>query len=347
RLPNIVLLFANTLLIGSSFEFARAEILDSSLHSIQITPINIKDIVQNQSGDLYVLSGDLFHSLNDGELWRPLIYQYHPPLSLGLTYANNIVFVRGFKQIAAIENKKISLWSLDEAGEVLSIVYEKDSNYFFAAARKNSDTTYGGIYRGQLDTTVFEWPKLETGNLEPVTLALNNNKQLFAGVPGIGIYRSNDFGLNWYLINASGLNDFSIIELKTDNDNKLYLRTLFSIFTSDDFGNTWTRIIYSGQIIEGLEFDSQNNIYTAEYNRILRSTDKGNTWHQFGESLSYIRSIFVSDNNYLYINTVQGIYRSTSTVSVTNRVHIPINSFALYPNYPNPFNPITNFKFRI
>ena len=134
------------------------------------------------------------------------------------------------------------------------------------------------------------------------------------------IYRTTDGGVNWTYITFS--TDHwtwgTDIEFAPVNPSKIWITTNPVVFTSDDYGTTWTEQVHV-------------------------------------EDMQFLDMIF-TDNNYGWLigrNLIYNIYRTSNggnggIVSVeNNNSNQTVNTFSLEQNYPNPFNSSTKIKFTI
>lgn len=183
-------------------------------------------------------------------------------------------------------------------------------------------------------------------NNQSVYSILNYNNILFAGTIINGIYKSTNNGSNW---NQTSLNNRSVLSFAFMG-TKLFAGTVdYGIFISNDSGNNWIQSSLNNYqtntiLINGEYIFAGTSVYGVHV-----SQDSGNSWIPRNEGLFLgliVRDLHISEN-YIYTASNNGIYRRTlSELTSVKNHNLPVNN-SLFPNYPNPFNPVTNIKFRI
>lgn len=106
-----------------------------------------------------------------------------------------------------------------------------------------------------------------------------------AVIQGEGIFKSNDFGVNWFLLASTALNlDFRFVNriavAAPDSQSRIILAaTGTGIFRSLDGGATWAKV-FNGRTfdVKFRPFDSQRVVAADEHGTLLFSSDAGVTW---------------------------------------------------------------------
>ncbi len=232
-----------------------------------------------------------------------------------------------------------------------------------------------------------------------------NNKYLFAGTWGGGVFRSEDDGSSWYKVGLDGEGvlavltigdtifagssfldengtkvfrsfnngntwDFSYLSYPVTTiysfvykDGKVFTGTDGGLYSSNDFGDTWS-------LEYGATFDSDGNaidtktfevlisyneflITSIMFNSIWISSNNGKNWSQFNEGIFpdwSFSGLAVKDTNLWALRKSFGnAYRRPiqdllTTYLNTEMIILP-SDYILYQNYPNPFNPSTVIKY--
>ncbi|MGM0407210.1 MAG: T9SS type A sorting domain-containing protein [Bacteroidota bacterium] len=150
-----------------------------------------------------------------------------------------------------------------------------------------------------------------------VDIYIQNNGHLFIGSSKYGIYRSDDFGLNWMPVNY-GLPRSDVLSINSNAIGELCAATDGGFYISNDLGLSWiesnTGLLNS--LVRAIAFSPDESIiYAGTSGGVLKSSDAGNTWTRITEGLILhddIISLAVNDNAILFAGSREnGIYRST------------------------------------
>jgi hypothetical protein len=175
------------------------------------------------------------------------------------------------------------------------------------------------------------------------------NDTLFVGTNGAGIYKSVDFGANWFAIN-NGLNGALNFRAMESKGNTLFAGgpTGTGVFRSLDFGANWT--LLSGGLAPGSYrgFASNTQIIAAgSFGRgVFYSTDNGDNWTTINTGLTdlTIFDLELNDNFIIAATNTQGVFRfPLSNLNLSTGIH-DIDTKRVISLFPNPTTNQINLK---
>ncbi len=226
---------------------------------------------------------------------------------------------------------------------------------------------------------IFDLKQNTAGNLfiasrEQVFISTNNgeNWEIIYTSP-----ESKNFSLVPYLDSLLFINSDRIRYDLTNNTYDILSKTVHvitekgivysssnGIHKSSDFGDTWTTVLQSSDILNqglgGVKF----LLFEEEGNKLYAITTKGAVFVSKNEGVSWgvnkemfpllIESSTIGERDKLYLGTsITGLFVNTiplePPIIISNEFETTLRpkSFTLHQNYPNPFNPSTTFSFEL
>jgi hypothetical protein len=170
----------------------------------------------------------------------------------------------------------------------------------------------------------------------------------------LGFMRSSDRGIRWEALSFSNVSirDFavsrsgSLLGIETLHD-KLYRSTdegeSWSLRDSSLDGNSFASIV----------FDEFGRLYAKSSFGVFLSDDEGLHWQNVTANLPFLafsRSLTITADGHLYVGTrAEGVWRTLHKVTDNRDRSDPERSgrFELGKNYPNPFNGTTTISFSV
>lgn len=148
-----------------------------------------------------------------------------------------------------------------------------------------------------------------TGDVRAMVFDSNDNA--FAGIWGLGVYKSTDDGQNWNAMNT-GLSPFGLAvhSLAIDGNDDLYAGTFGGgVYKSTDGAANWNMSDVGYPYVWSVGVDSNMNVYAATYGGgVYKSNDAGDNWFEYNNGLnaSYIYSVIIDANDNVYAATWLG-----------------------------------------
>ncbi len=317
----------------------------SSNKGMKAFPIN--QIICRPDGNIFTASGEIFGSPDKGATWNQI---------------SNL----GDQNIYSIAiNSKHHYFAGSWTGINRSTDFGNTWEHFVVDSYSRSvpfilidtlDHIYTACDNGIFKSTdnAKTWTRLTsgTGVYYTKTLCINSKGFFFTGSTTEGMFRSVDQGERWERINT-GLSTTTIFSLALNHYDHLFAGTNIGMFRSTDEGLTWQEI-NSGRIrthVYSVVVSNNNTIYSGGIGGVFISMDNGNNWSGTNSGLphNYVQSLALDSSDYLYVGLItDGVYRSKNKLTTINNdlSFLPI-TYSLSQNFPNPFNPVTSFQFKI
>jgi photosystem II stability/assembly factor-like uncharacterized protein len=131
---------------------------------------------------------------------------------------------------------------------------------------------------------------------------------LFAGVQGIGVFRSPDFGESWTEL-KNGMKNPIVLSMASQ-DSHTYAGTPWGVLVSEDQGDHWTEPAGGASYALALAVHGDQVFAGTLRAGVWRSADRGKTWAKADAELDqpYV-PVLMSAGKALYAGTAGGVYR--------------------------------------
>jgi photosystem II stability/assembly factor-like uncharacterized protein len=235
------------------------------------------------------------------------------------------------------------------------------------------------LYLGTADGQIFRsgdgartWQRLKPGlekrglSVDHIVIDPRDPRILYAGAWAVardeegGVFKSNDGGEHWKLLDATRKMSVRSLALAPSDSNLLIAGSanddpnLNGVFRSKDAGKNWERISPIGdkeiRNIQSVAIDPRdiNVIYVGTWHLPWKSTDGGASWKQTGykavgmidDSDIFGISVNPANPDLVFVNACSGIYRSASRGEKWAKVPgIPFSARRTYKLLVHPSNP--------
>lgn len=190
----------------------------------------------------------------------------------------------------------------------------------------------------QVSSQSINWEKLNLKLSAPATaFGFDSNNNIYVGIVGWGIYKSNDYGLSWFRFDDLALlNEISCFHIIKDD---VFLTGIsvagdfidlslppLGIYKTTDGGEKWENKLKAVYVFKMFQ-DSNQNIYAYTDNyesRIYFSDDAGENWQRIKSDLPYknFRRVAISRKGTIIVNDEKGdLYNSNNQGESWNLVN--------------------------
>ena len=250
----------------------------------------------------------IFKSTNSGENWFSIDESLGPGrfCSIAVHPQNsNVIYVA--RENTCIEQNTQSEWKSGDMGLISTGIWcvAADSRCVYVS-------TLAGVFKSSDGCKSFSM--ISSGLPPNITIIdVEGPGILYAYSPRNGLYKSEDDGNNWQLLNEE-LDTLKCLEIAPPDT--IYAGTQGNgICRSVDGGRTWETINSGLGNFDVLCFacTRTDDIYvSSKHGGLYKSTDGGDSWRSLGLDGLLVESIIVGHNGVVYADIDNGLYKSIS-----------------------------------
>lgn len=238
--------------------------------------------------------------------------------------------------------------STDNGNDWKNITDQKFSGSVYSFIRNHEGQLFIGTNFGIYTSpdNGISWNENTLFNMPILFMTKGINTSLYAVTDKGSLYSSNDDGGTW---SYTGLTREDIQTIETNKAGDIFLGAYGGVLRSTNGGVSWTDHYVANLYIYSIAFNEAQDVFAGSYNGVYQSRNSGVSWTFIGLNSGIVLDmIFDSQQNMIAGLYQNGVYRSEKPVLDVRLVSNEIpSSTKLFSNYPNPFNPVTNFGFRI
>ncbi len=279
----------------------------------------IETIATGKDGAIYVgtFGGGLFKSKDKGESWRPTNRGLHDK------FISTLFFLEDGKLF--VGTIRAGLFMSEDQGEHWVSVNTglENTDVKTLIVLPSGDLLAGtgkGVYISRDKGAL--WKPFNTGldHTQVRSLVSTKDQTLYAGTQGIGIFKRDPNGKEWYsIVNGfayRGLEERVVRTLLLVRDEVLFAGTMTAgIFRSADGGETWQSASagINNLSIRTLDMDGAGILYAGTGEGVYFSDNEGKRWTLLSEGMENVQvhSLNALRSGDLYVGSSSGLYFGT------------------------------------
>lgn len=199
------------------------------------------------------------------------------------------------------------------------------AGFIWSILVNSNGTIFAGTEHGLYSSSNngVNWSLTSLAGSDVRALAKDNNGNLYAGLFGLGVFKSTNNGATWTMIN-NGLTSLAIHSIVVNQSNEIFVGTLGGgVYSSVDGGTNWNHKPMSYNFVWALASAPNGNLYAGTYgNGVYRSTDNGNSWVKSSSyPANYVYALSVDGNGNLYASSWEaGVFVTNITTNTWQSV---------------------------
>ena len=337
------------------FLFIIARCTESQVWVQKLNGISMWSLTSDIQGSIYAGSSgtvkSIYKSTDSGNNWNAILQNGASNfLSISVDSLNNIYAANvsnGLMKSTDGGNNWTNIPAGVFNGNSVEVVLCGKNGYVYAG------TIGGGIYRSSNYGTSF--PDTAISGVTFVTLVADsyNSNIIYAGASSTtgttGFFKSTNSGLTYngpYNTNTC----WGVVQKSPVNLFMITTTTGYPFSGSTNGGLNWATLCSQPGAMRGMTLDLAGNVYICGNGGVFKSTDNGSSFSNFNFTSSGNQIIRFHNSILAAVTgtTTGGVWIYTDSLLNVKPIsnYIP-GCFALYRNYPNPFNPATKIRFDI
>lgn len=180
-------------------------------------------------------------------------------------------------------------------------------------------------------TTTGQWVQTSFSTSGSITAIAANSAAVFVSTSTEGMAKSTDTGVNWTQVTGEPtVNDIPLSLIM--HGSNLFVGTLFNIFMSSDYGQSWEARrtgIPGFSLSAGLFLLDGTNLFVATGSGVYVSTNLGASWTIANDGLRGNLTAFAVNGSNLFASSDSGVFRSTNSGTTWTRTNLTSRSYSI------------------
>jgi photosystem II stability/assembly factor-like uncharacterized protein len=225
----------------------------------------------------------------------------------------------------------------------------------FVSGYSTRADSLGGMFKSVDDGVTWKRVFAAPGNSAPRSFLRLGDSVVAMGTSDGCFYRSVDLGATWTACGQGPVHPDEISMIIQDSASILLAASSGSgVIRSTNMGVSWSQSNTGlfNLVVHTIAKLPNGMVFAGTESGGYISVNHGLSWTDVTSGMPFrsIRSTFVDSSGMLYTATEFGVYKTVALTVTSSRPEerpsMP-EDFALFPNYPNPFNPSTWLRYRI
>ena len=281
--------------------------------------LDVYSLAINGDGNIFAgtIGSGVFRSTDNGNTWTQTGLTNVSVYSLAINGSGDIfagTATSNFRNLFRSTDNGNN-WTQTSLGITVLSLAINSSGYIFVGIETSNFG--GGVFRSTNNGANYTQISsgLPTTKYYVLSLAINRNGDIFAGIYPGGVFRLTNNGNSW---TQTGLTNSSASSLAINSSGDIFAGTSDEgVFRSTNNGTNWAQINngLTANDITSLAINSSGDVFASVYHGgVFRLMDNGDNWTQINNGLTfpYVSALAINNSDQIFAGTRgSGVFRST------------------------------------